>query len=73
MKRNGSRTPVDLTSDPAVLLELSRGQRETSDPHVMLHAACAALGKQISVDSVGFFETDVQTLSFITGWSDGAG
>lgn len=72
MKRNGSRTPVDLTSDPAVLLELSRGQRETSDPHVMLHAACAALGKQISVDSVGFFETDVQTLSFITGWSDGA-
>jgi PAS domain S-box-containing protein len=55
----------------ALMLDLLRGQRKTSDPVVMMQAAAEAVGRYLDVDRVGFFEVRGDTLDFSVGWTRG--
>ncbi|MBK9713443.1 MAG: response regulator [Kouleothrix sp.] len=57
----------------ALLLRLLQGQRETSDPDVMLAAAAEAVGRYLGANRLGFFDMlDDDTLHFTVSWTDGA-
>ncbi len=51
-----SRGGVVAESGQALMLQLLRGQRNTSDPELMMLAAAEAIGRFLQVDRVGFLE-----------------
>jgi len=56
----------------SLLLRLLQGQRETSNPDVMLAAAAEAAGRYLGANRVGFFDMhDDDTLLFSISWTDG--
>ena len=56
----------------AFLLDLLQGQRETTDPTAMMHAAAAAVGQHLEASRTGFFEVaDGEMLIFGPCWTDG--
>ncbi len=57
----------------ALLLDLTRIQRETDDPDAMMLTASQAVGRHLGANRVGFFEMlDQDTLGFTLGWTDGS-
>jgi PAS domain S-box-containing protein len=56
----------------ALLVKLLEGQRQTSDPGIMMYAAAETIGRYLKVDRTGFFENRKgDNLHFETGWSAG--
>ena len=56
----------------SLLLRLATAQRETSDPDRMLAMACEALGRNLNLHRVGFFEMKDDTSILVTAcWTDG--
>jgi GAF domain-containing protein len=55
----------------ALLLRLMEGRRHTADPGVMMMAASEAIGRDLQVDRVGFFELREDQFHFNVGWTAG--
>jgi hypothetical protein len=60
-----------LRSRHELFLRLLEGQRQTTDPDVMMRCAAAAVGQYLNADRVGFFEVRDEFLHFDVGWSSG--
>lgn len=54
-----------------LLLRLLAGQRQTTDPEIMMQAAAEAVGMFLNADRVGFFKMQGDELHFDAGWVGG--